>query len=120
MGHCKISSVKRRRIYDRDGNRCRRCGRGEPEVRLEIDHILPRSKGGTNIDSNLQTLCQACNNWKLNHGGEGPEAVIARWCEETFGPSITTQHVNKARVRSLLRRLNINSELREGEWLASK
>jgi 5-methylcytosine-specific restriction endonuclease McrA len=34
---------------------------------LELDHIIPRFMGGTNTRDNCQTLCQPCNNWKLNH-----------------------------------------------------
>ncbi|MGL4943487.1 MAG: HNH endonuclease [Thermoguttaceae bacterium] len=33
---------------------------------MHVDHIVPRSKGGTNDDDNLQTLCQKCNLGKSN------------------------------------------------------
>jgi 5-methylcytosine-specific restriction endonuclease McrA len=54
----KVGKTKRKRIYDRDGNCCLKCGSGEY---ITIDHILPLSKGGTNRNSNLQTLCKKCN-----------------------------------------------------------
>lgn len=47
-------------IIERDG-RCLRCGKIEG---LTIDHVVPLSKGGTNDDDNLQTLCNECNQWK--------------------------------------------------------
>lgn len=37
---------------------CAHCGSRED---LTIDHIIPRSRGGTNIQSNWQILCSKCN-----------------------------------------------------------
>lgn len=54
----RISKTKRRGIYERDGHRCLACG---SEKKLTLDHIVPISKGGTNDESNLQTLCEGCN-----------------------------------------------------------
>lgn len=43
---------------------CAFCGTTD---NLELDHIVPKFMGGTNTRDNCQTLCQPCNNWKLNH-----------------------------------------------------
>lgn len=54
-------------IKERDGYTCKICGNSaykEPNLLLEIDHILPVSKGGQTIESNLQTLCWKCNRAK--------------------------------------------------------
>lgn len=64
----RISKAKRQRIYARDGYQCLACGQAEPH-QLTLDHILPISKGGTNSDDNLQTLCRHCNS-KVKGGGE--------------------------------------------------
>lgn len=40
------------------------CGATNKETTLEIDHIIPVAKGGTNDISNLQTLCKECNRAK--------------------------------------------------------
>jgi hypothetical protein len=55
-------------ILKRDLWTCRSCGRSANKdgVCLEIDHILPRSKGGSNDSSNLQVLCKKCNSGKSN------------------------------------------------------
>jgi hypothetical protein len=57
----RVSNKMRFSIYQRDGYRCRMCGRGEREDFLEIDHIKPVSKGGKSTYDNLQTLCRRCN-----------------------------------------------------------
>ena len=55
----------RYRIMHRDGFRCQICGRTQKEgFRLEVDHILPVSKGGKTVESNLRTLCEECNRGK--------------------------------------------------------
>lgn len=53
-----FSSPLRLRIYKRDGYRCVFCGSNED---LSIDHRHPVSRGGTNDEDNLQTLCMPCN-----------------------------------------------------------
>jgi len=52
----------RARIFQRDGYRCRQCGSSD---NLTLDHIIPVYRGGTDEDSNLQTLCLSCNSGKV-------------------------------------------------------
>lgn len=61
----KVSNKMRFAIYKRDDYRCRKCGRKTDD--LEIDHIIPISKGGKSTYDNLQTLCHHCN---YNKGSE--------------------------------------------------
>jgi len=51
-------------ILKRDNYRCARCGHRPPEVELEVDHVHPVARGGTNDSGNLQTLCDRCNRGK--------------------------------------------------------
>jgi hypothetical protein len=51
-------------ILNRDKKTCQICGAKAPAVILEIDHIIPVSKGGTNDPANLQVLCFDCNRGK--------------------------------------------------------
>jgi len=55
-------------VLARDKWKCLSCGRSSKEdgVLLEVDHIIPRSKGGSDDMSNLQTLCKKCNIGKSN------------------------------------------------------
>lgn len=54
-------------IKKRDNFTCRTCGNSiyvEPNLLLEIDHIIPVAKGGRTVEDNLQTLCWKCNRAK--------------------------------------------------------
>lgn len=56
-------------IKNRDNFTCCYCGNSmqlEPNLLLEIDHIVPVSKGGCTVEENLQTLCWKCNRAKGN------------------------------------------------------
>lgn len=61
-----ISTRLRSLILERDEFCCRRCGSKAPDVRLEIDHIIPVVAGGPTEESNLQTLCEECNAGKAD------------------------------------------------------
>ena len=48
-------------IKARDGHKCVYCGSSE---NLTVDHVRPRSKGGTDTADNLVTACRPCNQAK--------------------------------------------------------
>ena len=48
----------REKVLWRDGYRCQRCG---ATINLQMHHIIPRNKGGTNTLDNLITLCAKCH-----------------------------------------------------------
>lgn len=57
----------REAIIRRDNWTCQKCGNSvfkEPNLLLEVDHIIPVSKGGKTEPNNLQTLCWKCNREK--------------------------------------------------------
>lgn len=59
-----ISGTLRYEILKRAKFRCELCGISAEEKALEADHIIPRSKGGSDDLSNLQALCYSCNAMK--------------------------------------------------------
>jgi 5-methylcytosine-specific restriction endonuclease McrA len=65
-------------VFQRDGFRCRYCGRKPPDVVLQIDHAFPSSKGGPNAIENYLTSCEDCNVGKgdmiLNEFASAPSA----------------------------------------------
>lgn len=62
-----MTTALHREIKARDHYACARCGvslAAEPHLLLEVDHIMPVSKGGLSVRENLQTLCWKCNRSK--------------------------------------------------------
>jgi hypothetical protein len=64
-----VSESIRYQVLKRD-RRCQLCGAGPESSPLQVDHIVPRSQGGTNEIENLQVLCAVCNRGKSNRDDE--------------------------------------------------
>lgn len=63
----KMNESLRYDVFKRDGFRCCICGAtAQDGAKLHVDHIIPVSKGGKTVMSNLQTLCDRCNRGKSN------------------------------------------------------
>lgn len=59
-----IRPVKRLAVYLRDDFRCAYCGadlRGYAPENVTLDHLVSKSNGGSNQESNLVTCCRSCN-----------------------------------------------------------
>jgi 5-methylcytosine-specific restriction endonuclease McrA len=54
----------RKNIMIRDENRCQYCDMGFRDADLTIDHVIPRSKGGTTVWTNVVIACKPCNQQK--------------------------------------------------------
>jgi hypothetical protein len=61
LANRRVPDGMRATVLVRDGGRCRRCRRS---INLEMDHIVPVSKGGKTEEANLQVLCRRCNRSK--------------------------------------------------------
>lgn len=66
MERKKLPKSVRFEVLKRDSFTCQYCGREAPDVILEIDHIIPVSKGGDDSIMNLVTSCRDCNRGKSN------------------------------------------------------
>ena len=71
----------RKRLYGEQGGYCTGCGEHFTMRHLEIDHIVPRKKGGTDHISNLQLLCGSCNSIK---GVRSHEELLVRLTVKGF------------------------------------
>ena len=69
---------RRPELYKHQGGICAGCKWRMPEHSLAVDHIKPRSKGGTDELANLQLLCSGCNSLK----GTGTMRDLARALKE--------------------------------------
>jgi len=59
-----LSGSLRYRIIKRANGRCEACGISVEERAIDVDHIIPKNKGGGDDESNLQALCYKCNRQK--------------------------------------------------------
>ncbi len=74
--------LTRKNILRRDSYKCSYCGRGD--LPLTIDHIIPKSKGGSDSWENLVCACTSCNNKK---GDRTPEEADMMLRNRPFKPS---------------------------------
>lgn len=63
------------KIFERDNFTCQYCGKKTPQVILHLDHIHPKSKGGSDDEINLITSCQDCNLGKRDKILKNPKRV---------------------------------------------
>ena len=61
-----VSNSSRYQILKAANGKCQLCGVSANDAVLHVDHIKPRSKGGSNDIDNLQCLCEQCNLGKSN------------------------------------------------------
>ena len=63
------------------GGRCELCGVSSREKQIDVDHIIPRAKGGSNERSNLQALCRTCNAQKKDKDDTDFHAVHSSYSD---------------------------------------
>lgn len=66
----RMTKQMRESVLARDNWTCQKCGNSvynEPNLLLEVDHIIPISMGGKTEPNNLQTLCWKCNREKSDN-----------------------------------------------------
>jgi ATP adenylyltransferase len=61
-----IPDSLRFQVLKASGGRCQLCGVPTKERPIDVDHIIPRSRGGKTELTNLQALCSKCNRSKRN------------------------------------------------------
>lgn len=85
----------RQNIYLRDGFTCQYCGKTLPRSRLNLDHVVPRSRGGRTSWDNVVCSCVRCN---LVKGGRTPEQAGMRLLKHPAKPSWSSLTPTFARV----------------------
>ncbi|MCL2722870.1 MAG: HNH endonuclease [Polyangiaceae bacterium] len=90
--------LTRRNLMLRDGHQCQYCGKQPPLRDLNIDHVLPRSRGGADSWENLVTACRYCN---LRKGWRTPEEANMRLARKPSRPkwSMTAQLLHAAATK---------------------
>ena len=94
-------------IYARDNCTCQYCGKKFPRQELNLDHVVPRSRGGTSTWENVVCSCQNCN-WRK--GGRTPAEAKLTLLRTPFKPKWTPfmqQAFSVARYREWLPFINV-------------
>ena len=60
----RFSDKMARTAYERQGGKCKRCGKKFAIEDMQADHITPWAKGGKTVAENCQMLCADCNRRK--------------------------------------------------------
>jgi 5-methylcytosine-specific restriction endonuclease McrA len=81
-------------IYARDDNTCQYCGRRHRRAELNLDHVVPRSRGGSTNWENVVCSCIGCN---LRKGGRTPEEAGMHLLRAPVRPRWTPTFRNAAR-----------------------
>jgi hypothetical protein len=81
-----VSQRLRYEILRRDNHACRYCGATAPDVKLNVDHVIPTSLGGSDKPDNLVTACAACNGGKTSSMPNA--ATVEDVDQETFRQSV--------------------------------
>lgn len=76
----------RSNVYARDRSECQYCGRRLPRGRLNLDHVLPRSRGGQSHWENVVCSCIDCNRRK---GDRTPAEAGMRLTRRPYRPQWT-------------------------------
>lgn len=64
MNYRTFSDYERKTVYANDNGKCAICGKAVKFKKMNINHIVPLSAGGTNDFKNLQLACRSCNGMK--------------------------------------------------------
>ncbi len=108
--------LSRRNIFARDCNCCQYCGERFPTSELSLDHVLPRSRGGQTVWTNVVCCCVKCN---VRKGGRIPKEAHVRLITKPVQPNrapAITLHLTSAKYASWKQFLNEaywNVELRD-------
>ena len=99
------------KIKQREGHRCQICSDYQGKkydsgviVVVQAHHIIPKSKGGTNMPDNLITLCDFChdvvtpNKWKYQFGGKGIPENMERF-KQSFDRYLELDYVKREKIK---------------------
>ena len=112
----QIVKFNRRNIYARDRNRCQYCGKRFPTNELSLDHVVPRSRGGSASWTNIVCCCVKCN---VHKGGQTPTQARMKLITQPVKPArspVITLRLSSSKYASWKQFLNAaywNVELRD-------
>jgi hypothetical protein len=102
MNHRRKPAFSRQNVYLRDRNICQFCGRKFRSDDMNMDHVIPKSKGGQTTWENIVLSCVPCNNRKKDHSLKESGMKLIR---KPFQPTLADLKINpieqlRMRIRS--------------------
>src|SRR5712692_5861146 len=95
--HGNWERIRARRL--REEPLCRECLKaGRTTAANEVDHIIPRARGGTDADDNLQSLCKPCHSTKTIRENLNARARVRGRTVNSLAPIDSRNRVLGARV----------------------
>lgn len=74
QGAERVEKIDREYIIARDSGICHLCGKKPPRHLIELDHLVPLSKGGNHTADNLRVSCRRCN--RVRNDGRLPAQLL--------------------------------------------
>lgn len=97
---CKELKLTRNNVFERDKNVCQYCGRAFDREDLNLDHVIPRDRGGKTTWENIVCSCIRCNSRKANRlPHEAHMRLIRKPVRPKWRPVITLVLGNQERER---------------------
>jgi 5-methylcytosine-specific restriction endonuclease McrA len=108
--HSKRNTGRRKRavVIARDGSRCVYCNTPLTPNQVHLDHVLPRSKGGTDAQDNLVVACAGCQHWK------GDKTVYELGCPDWLLKAVHPTYL--AIKRQMIDLAPVYEAGRRGQW----
>ena len=78
----------RRNIFERDENTCQYCKKKYDRSELTLDHVVPRSRGGTSTWQNIVLACIRCN---MKKGDRLPQEINMKLLRKPIKPQWATR-----------------------------
>lgn len=108
-----VSKRLRFEILRRDNHTCQYCGEKAPDVTLHVDHVKPKTLGGTDGPENLVTACKDCNTGKTSSSLDAP--LVEAIAQRNLDWEIRAAHLS-AKMRGTLERDRLFCEDLEDHW----
>ncbi|MDP9381662.1 MAG: HNH endonuclease [Chloroflexota bacterium] len=80
--------LSRKEVFTRDKHTCQYCGKLTKD--LTLDHVVPKSRGGSHTWDNLVSACKSCNHRK---GGKNPDEARMRLLSKPTEPRVSPYYI---------------------------
>ena len=108
-----VSKRTRFEVLKRDDHTCQYCGASAPDATLHVDHVMPKSLGGSNKPDNLLTACKDCNTGKGSSNLD--DAKVAALSDRAAHYALTMKHAATA-MRADYEQFSDYYDVFESEW----